>query len=168
MAGAELGRDHRELPRQVLDHGVAQRLFEPGGEPSAADEAGSAETDVEIAEHAARGEMARPFLESVELAVDMTAADHRADRGADDHIGNDAVFMQHAQHADMREAARGAAAERKADAWAAASARLFSLDASAARSSFVRSRRSSCNTRFLPGAMIGPGWRADKSFTRLW
>ena len=51
----------------------------------------------------------------VELACGVAAADHRADRGADDHIRNDAVFVQDAQHADMGEAARRAAAQRKPD-----------------------------------------------------
>ncbi len=54
-------------------------------------------------------------LEIVELAGGVAAADHGADRGADDDIGHDAVSGQRAHDADMGKAARGAAAERQAD-----------------------------------------------------
>jgi hypothetical protein len=43
------------------------------------------------------------------------SADHRADRGADHHIGNDAVGNQRTDDADMGKSARGAAAQRKTD-----------------------------------------------------
>ena len=61
-------------------------------------------------------EAARPFLEAVELAGGIAAADHGADRGADDDVRHDAVREQRAHHADMGKAARGAAAEREPDA----------------------------------------------------
>ena len=90
--------------------------FELLGEPVAADQAGAGQADVEIAEHAAHGQRARPCFERVELAGGVAAADHGADRGADDDVGHDAVGDQRAQHADMGKAARGAAAEREPDA----------------------------------------------------
>src|SRR5690242_17433678 len=43
------------------------------------------------------------------------AADDRADRGADHHIGHYAVGDQRPHNADMGKAARGAAAQRKPD-----------------------------------------------------
>src|SRR5476649_623915 len=43
------------------------------------------------------------------------AADHRADRGADHHIGNDAMGNQRPDDADMGKSARGAAAQREAN-----------------------------------------------------
>ena len=65
--------------------------FQLGGEVIAADQPGAGEVDVEIAQDAAHGERARPFFQVVELAGGVAAADHRADRGADDDIGHDAV-----------------------------------------------------------------------------
>src|SRR6516164_9294982 len=44
-------------------------------------------------------------------------ANHRANRGADHDIGNDAVGAQRPQDADMSEAARRPAAEGDADHW---------------------------------------------------
>ena len=60
----------------------------------------------------------RPRAQSsndVEPAGGVAAADHRADRGADDDVRLDAVREQRADHADMGKAARRAAAERKPD-----------------------------------------------------
>ena len=95
--------------------GVAEMLFEPRGEPAAADQPAAGEADVEIAEDAALGQAARPVLEHVEPAGGVAAADHGADRRADDDVGLDAVREQRADHADMGKAARAAAAERKPD-----------------------------------------------------
>ena len=58
---------------------------------------------------------ARPVFQRVELAGGVAAADHGADRGADDDVGHDAVREQRAHDADMGKAARGAAAERQPD-----------------------------------------------------
>ena len=52
---------------------------------------------------------------SVEGARRVTAADDRADRGPGDDVGRDADLVERFQNADMRPAARGAAAERDTD-----------------------------------------------------
>ena len=81
----------------------------------AAEQAVAADMQVEQAEHAALGQAAGEFFEFVELAGEIAAADQRADRGAGDHVDLDAGLVERAQHADMRPAARRAAAERKGD-----------------------------------------------------
>ena len=58
---------------------------------------------------------ARPFLQRVEMAGGIGAADHGADRGADDDIRHDAMGQQGPDDADMGEAARRAAAQRQSD-----------------------------------------------------
>ena len=166
MAGAELGRDHRELARQVLDHRVAERFFQTRGQPPAADEARSAEADIEIAEHAARGEVARPGFEGVELILHVAAADHGADRGADDHIRNDAVVLQHPQHADMGKAARRAASEGKADFRPRRS--RFRRFRRVCRAVVIPVSTKELQHKSPPRSMIGSGFRADKCLTRLW
>ena len=115
MSGADLGRDGGEFQRQFLDQGLAQCRLELGGEFVAADQAGAVEADIEIAENIARLQAARPFFQPVELSRGIGAADHGPDRGADHHIGDDAVGNQCPDNADMGKSARGAAAQRQSD-----------------------------------------------------
>ena len=91
-------------------------LLHPRVELHAAEQAVAAEIEVEQAEDAALGQAAGEFLELVELAGEVAAADQRADRGAGDHGDLDAGFVERAQHADMRPAARAAAAQRQRNA----------------------------------------------------
>src|SRR6185436_8958134 len=86
-----------------------------GGEFVAADQSGSIQADVEIGENISRLQAARPRLAAVEMAGRIVAPDHRADRGADHHIGNDAVRDQGFDDADMGKSARRAPAQRKAE-----------------------------------------------------
>jgi hypothetical protein len=71
--------------------------------------------EVEEPHDPALGEREREGFEFVELAGGVAAAHHRADRAARDDVGDDPGLREHAQHADMRPAAGGAAAERQAD-----------------------------------------------------
>ena len=64
VAGAELGGDGGKADRQLFDRRVAELLFEPRREMAAADQAGAGQADVEIAEDAAHGQAARPFLDA--------------------------------------------------------------------------------------------------------
>ena len=96
------------------------RIWPDGGlqlrrQPVAADQARAVETDIEIAENISRLQAARPFLERIEMARRIGAADHRADRGADHDIGNDAMGNQGTDNADMGKSARRAAAQRQPD-----------------------------------------------------
>ncbi len=116
MAGIEFGGDGGEADRQIVDAAVGERGFQLGGEVAAADEPGPGQADVEIAQDAAYRQLACPFFQAVELAGGITAADHGADRGADNDVRHDAVRGQRAHHADMGEATRGTAAEREPDA----------------------------------------------------
>src|SRR6201990_924003 len=84
---------------------------------AAADEAGAGEVDVEIAQHAAHVEPARPFLEVVEFVCRVAAADDGADRSADDYVRHDAVRRQGPYYANVCKAARCAAAQRQCDCW---------------------------------------------------
>ena len=89
--------------------------FELGGELVAADQARAVEADIEIAEDIARLQAARPLFQRIEMSRRIGAADHRADRGADHDIGDDAVGDQRPDDADMGKSARGAAAQRQPD-----------------------------------------------------
>lgn len=116
MTGVEFGGNRSKAHRQVFDPTVSQGLGQFAGEVAAADQAGAGQADVEIAEDAANFQPARPGLQTVELAGGIAAADHGADRGTDDDVRHDAVRGQSLQHADVSKAARGAAAERQANA----------------------------------------------------
>ncbi len=115
VAGVEFGGDSGKADRQIFDAGIADRSHQTFGKMAAADQAGAGKTDVEIAQDAAHGERAPPGLHAVELVGGVAAADHGADRGADDDVRHDAVGDERAHHADMGKAARSAAAERQAD-----------------------------------------------------
>jgi len=115
VAGSDLGGDGGKADRQRLDRRVAEFLLQPCRELAAADQAAAGKGDVEIAENAAFGQAARPILDDVEPACGVAAADHGADRGADDDVRLDAMREQGAKHADMRKAARPAAAKREPD-----------------------------------------------------
>jgi hypothetical protein len=49
-------------------------------------------------------------------ASGVGAADHAAHAGADHHVDRNAQFLQHAQHADVGEAARTTAGKHQRDA----------------------------------------------------
>ena len=73
VAGRNFGGDGCELDRKVLDQAAADRLLELGGELAAADQAGAVQLDVEVAQHAARLQAARPFVERIQMAGDIGA-----------------------------------------------------------------------------------------------
>ena len=73
----------------ILD--VADRLGQRFEQAAAADQAKAAEAHVKIAEQPAPREAARPRLDLVELAGRIAAADHRADRGAGNDVGLEAL-----------------------------------------------------------------------------
>src|SRR5262249_36053355 len=97
------------------DARVLEPRLESVGEVSAADQSRAGEADVEITEHATHGECARPDFEVFHFLRGITTAAHGTDGCADNHVGHDAVLEQFAHDADMRETARGAAAQRKTD-----------------------------------------------------
>ena len=111
----------------------------------------------------------RPILEDVEPACGLAAADHGADRGADDDVGLDAVGEQGAEHADMGKAARAAAAERKPDGGALGCAlrRLgccFGAAVPVATAALTLENQM-CSPS---AAMIPPGRRRYKAVALLW
>ena len=81
----------------------------------AVDQTGAGEIEVEEAQHPAPRQVAGELFESVQLAGDVAAADHRADRGAGDDVGMDARLVERLKYADVRPAASRAAAERQTD-----------------------------------------------------
>ena len=169
VAGADLGRDGGEADRQRLDRRVAEFLFQPRRELAAADQAAAGKRDVEIAEDAALGQAARPFLDDVEPAGGVAAADHGADRGADDDVGLDAVREQRAEHADMGKAARAAAAERKPDGRAHGCAlRRFGCRFGAAIAVSSAARTLENQMCSPSAAMITPRRRRYKAVALLW
>ena len=93
----------------------------------------------------------------------VAAADHGADRGADDDVRLDAVREQRAEHADMGKAARAAAAERKPDGRARRALRCFGccFGAAVAVASAAQSLQTTCSS---VAAMIPPdgGLQGDR------
>ena len=115
VAGPDLGGDRREADRQILNCGVADRFFQAVRQPRAADNAGAADADVEIADDPPPRQRARPVFQRVELIGGVATADQRTHRCADDNVRRDAVGLQRPHYADVGEAARGAAAENEPD-----------------------------------------------------
>ena len=115
VAGADFGGHGGKFQRQLLDQGLADGGFELGGKLVAADQARAVEADIEIAQDISRLQAARPFLEGIEMARRIGAADHRADRGSDHDIGHDTMGDQRPDDADMGKSARRAAAECQPD-----------------------------------------------------
>ena len=109
VAGAKLGRDRGEAQRQLLDPHVAEIAFEQPLQAVAADQPRSADVEIEQPHDPALGERQGEGFELVEARGCIAAADHGADRAAGDHVGDDALALEHAHDADMRPAARGAA-----------------------------------------------------------
>jgi len=128
MACVEFRRNRREVRRQLLDACVLQTGLECLGEVVAADETRARQVDVEVSHDAADAEAARPLFQRIELLRGEAAADHGADRSADDHVRHDAVRREDAHHADMSEATRRAAAERQTDGRPHKSRRCLRLD----------------------------------------
>ena len=117
VPGPNLGGDAREFDRQFLDQRGPERGLQLRGQLLAADQARSVKAHIEIAQDVAQLQAARPFFQPVEMSGRERTANHRANRGADHDIGNDAVGSQRPQDADMSEAARRPAAEGDADHW---------------------------------------------------
>ncbi len=90
VARPHLGRDGDEAGRQVLDPLLSHRRFEPRPQPVAAHQPAAAKRHVDEIEHAAPGQRAGEILEFVEPPRGIAAADHGADRGADDDVGGNA------------------------------------------------------------------------------
>jgi hypothetical protein len=115
VTGANLGRNRGEFQRQLLDQGTAQGRLELGCELVAADQPRSVQADIEIAKNIPWLQAARPFLQPVQMPRRIGAADHGPDRGADHHIGNDAMGNQCADNADMGKSPCGPAPQSEAD-----------------------------------------------------
>jgi len=108
--------DADERLGEILEADALHMLAQSGVELHAAEQAAAAQIEIEQAEDAALGQAAGEFLELVQLAGEIAAADQRTDRSAGDHRDFDASLIQRAQHADMRPAACAAAAQRERNA----------------------------------------------------
>ena len=115
VPAADLGRDAREPDRQILDPHSAELRLKLRPQPLAAEEAPAGEGKVEEAEHAALGQRTGEGLQDVEFSSGIAAANERADRRADDHLGPHPQRVQLPQRADMRPAPRRARAEHDAE-----------------------------------------------------
>jgi hypothetical protein len=65
VAGSDFRSDRRKANRQIFDQCLANSLVEPSRETFAADQAGAANSDVEISENATHGQRACPFLNAI-------------------------------------------------------------------------------------------------------
>ena len=72
----------------------AERFGQVPGQVTPAEQAGAGEADIEIADQPAQGEAARPLFKWIEPVGGVAAADHGADRSADDDVGLDARLDQ--------------------------------------------------------------------------
>src|SRR5438045_2677816 len=108
---AALPKNSRFMARSAENSRRKPRLGAASG-PIAAASVGAEE---EMAEDVWRLQAARPFLEPVEMARGIGAADHRADRGTDHDVGDNAVRNQRPHDADMGKAACRAAAQCQTD-----------------------------------------------------
>jgi hypothetical protein len=115
MTGADLGRHRRKLDRQILDQRRADRGLQLGRKLGAANQSGTVETDIQVTKDIPRLQAARPFFQLVQLASRMSAANHRADRSADDDVRNNAMRNQGPDDADMGKSACGSAAKGQPD-----------------------------------------------------
>src|SRR6202140_521390 len=115
MSGADFRGDGRKFQRQFLDQGLADRGFQLRRQLVTADQARTVEPDIEIAQDISWLQAARPVFERIEMPRGIGAANDRADRGADHHIGDDAVGDQCPDDADMGKPAGGTAAQSEAD-----------------------------------------------------
>ena len=86
---------------QVLETDARHMLAQTGIEFHAAEQAAAAQIEIEQAENAPLGQASGEFLQFVELAGKVAAADQRADRSAGDHRYFDAGLVKRAQHANM-------------------------------------------------------------------
>jgi hypothetical protein len=116
VPGTDFGRDRRIAHRKLVDREIPDGFRELFGELGAVEQAGAAEAEVEIAEQTAPGQAARPFLDRVEFAGGVAAADHGPDRGAGDDVRRITLGEQRLDHADVGKAARRTAAEHETDA----------------------------------------------------
>jgi hypothetical protein len=105
--------DADERFRQVLEPCAVQMLAQPRVELHAAEKPATAKGDVEQPEYAPPGKAAGELFQLVQLAGKIAAAHQRADRCPRDHGDLDTGFVQGAQNADMRPAARASATERQ-------------------------------------------------------
>jgi hypothetical protein len=94
---------------------LTDRRLHLQGKLVAANQARAVETDIEIAQDVSRLQAACPLFKRVEMPRGIGAANHRADRGADHDIGDDAVCNQGTHDADMGKSAGGTAAQRQTD-----------------------------------------------------
>src|SRR5262249_50227631 len=99
----------------ILNIAFLEPCFTTFCEMAAADQARARQADIEVAKHASHREGARPTFQVVHFFSGIAAADDSTYRSADDHVGNDAVRFESADHANMGETASGAAAKCKAD-----------------------------------------------------
>ena len=115
MPGADLGGNGNKALGQVLDGDALERGFQHIAQPLAGDEAGAREIDIQEAQHLAACQLAGEQLQRRQLAGDIAAPDHGANRGAGDDVGVDAGLVQRPQNPDMRPAAGRPASKRQTD-----------------------------------------------------
>jgi hypothetical protein len=115
-AGRQIGGDGGVFALIAFDRLVDADLLQVGHHLAAVYQPAARQADVGQAEDLAPGRRLRPLAQRAELARDIGGADQRADRRAADDVRLDAGLDQRSDDADMRPAARRAAAEGEPDA----------------------------------------------------
>jgi len=115
LAGDDVRGHCAKEQSQVFDLPGAEQGTEQVFEPAAGEQAGARDHRVEQFQHVAAPQLAHGGFEGVDAAGRVATADPRPDAGAADRCDAHAGGEQLVQHAHVRQAARGAAAEREHD-----------------------------------------------------
>lgn len=115
VPGCNVGGDGDKGVRKLFDRRVLEIILKDRDQAVAADEAGAAHAEIEIAENLAAVKGKGPFLKLGQFAGEVAAADQRADGGAGHDRGLNSVTGQGLEDADMGKTARQAAAEGESD-----------------------------------------------------
>ena len=113
--GAVIVADNVIRQGQILDQDVAAFVVEAAERLLGGDQTAAAEGEVDDAQHAEPAHLLRPGLQPVQLVGQIGGPDRGPDGGSADDVGLDPDLLQCAQDADMRPAARSAAAQRQPD-----------------------------------------------------
>ena len=121
----QVDRDRGELDRQCFDHRIADHLAHGIDQTRAAQQAGSTDDRIDQAQEIGAIHALQRLAEVAELACREHAADQRAARGTGDRDDVETARIQRLDHADLRQAARTAGAERERDLFPACDLRRF-------------------------------------------
>ena len=114
LPGREVGGQHPQGKRHVLDRPAIHRLTHIPRQRIAAQQATAQDGQGPVGQGHLVHAHGHPLQLGGGFAAGVERSNQAAGRGAGQHIGTDAVFLQHLDHAHMGEAARRPAPQREA------------------------------------------------------